>query len=113
MPLNTLKGIDSINNHKIHRVTWEQPKDHHIEINEQANAITFKIQEGPIKENGHNGCQVDEIIATALLMIKGLNERFSCRQNSIAITKLEEALMWLEDRKKDRAKRGVEGQSKP
>lgn len=35
-----------------------------------------------------------------------------CRENSIAITKLEEALIWLDKRKKDRIERGVEGQNK-
>ena len=34
-----------------------------------------------------------------------------CRETRIAITKLDEALMWLEKRTKDRTKRGVEGTS--
>lgn len=32
-----------------------------------------------------------------------------CRENSIAVTKLDEALMWLKKRKEDRTARGVEG----
>ena len=36
---------------------------------------------------------------------------FACRENSIAITKLEEALLWLNKRTQDRIARNVEGTS--
>ena len=73
--------------------------------------VSFRIQDGPIKENGVNGCQVDTLIETARKMITELNIKFPCRENSIAITKLDEALHWLEHRKKDREARAVEGKS--
>lgn len=38
-----------------------------------------------------------------------LQNKFSCRENAIVITKLEEALMWLNKRTEDRKQRGVEG----
>lgn len=34
---------------------------------------------------------------------------FACRENAIALTHLEEALMWLQKRTRDRMARGVEG----
>ena len=34
---------------------------------------------------------------------------FRCRENSMAITKLEEALLWLRKRTMGREQRGVEG----
>jgi hypothetical protein len=37
---------------------------------------------------------------------------FKCRENAVAITKLEEALMWLRKRTMDREARGVVGTSK-
>jgi hypothetical protein len=37
---------------------------------------------------------------------------FACRENALALTKLEEALHWLDHRTKDRQRRGVEGTSK-
>ena len=46
-------------------------------------------------------------------MLEGLNNNIPCRENSLAITKLDEALMWLKKRKEDRITRGVEGYSKP
>jgi hypothetical protein len=82
-----------------------------IVIDHTLNTIIFKIQNGPIKEKGKNGCQIDDLIEVALEFIKTANSRYACRENALAITKLEEALMWLEQRKKNREKRGVEGLS--
>jgi hypothetical protein len=69
-----------------------------IYIRNDKNSVSFTIQDGPIKECGMNGCQVDELIATAKTMIDGLNKQFPCRENAIAITKLDEALHWLTHR---------------
>lgn len=112
MALETLAGLESIGGVAVKRVEWNQPTDNHIEINDKDNAITFKIQDGPIGEVGVNGCQVDTLIETARTMIAGLNQKFPCRENSCAITKLDEALHWLWARKHDREKRNVEGFSK-
>lgn len=83
-----------------------------IYVRHDVNSISFTIQNGPIKEVGVNGCQVDEMIHAAKLIIEGLNKNISCRENSMAITKLDECLMWLKKRKDDRTKREVEGTSK-
>lgn len=82
-----------------------------VYVRNDVNSISFTIQNGPIKEKGVNGCQVDTIIEAAKLMLEGLNKQFPCRENASAITKLDEALHWLEHRKKDREKRAVEGTS--
>lgn len=82
-----------------------------IYLRKDKNSISFNLQNGPIKEVGVNGCQIDAIIEAAKLIIEGLNKQFPSRENSIVITKLDEALLWLEKRKKDRIKRGVEGLS--
>lgn len=111
MALETLAGIEEIGGFKVERVEWNHPKENFIEINDKENAITFKIQNGPIKENGVNGCQVDSVIEAAKLMIEGLNKKYPCRENAVAITKLDEALLWLMKRKIDREKRGVEGRN--
>jgi hypothetical protein len=73
--------------------------------------ISFKVQNGPIKEVGVNGCQVDTLIEAARLILRGFNRDCFERETSIAITKLDEALMWLEKRTKDRIFRDVEGTS--
>jgi len=75
-------------------------------------SLSFTIQNGPIKEAGVNGCQVDTLIHAARAIIDGLNKKFPCRENACAITKLDEALHWLEARTRDRTERGVEGKNK-
>ena len=40
-------------------------------------------------------------------------KNFACRENAIALTHMEEALMWLQKRTRDRMARGVEGSLKP
>ena len=83
-----------------------------VYVRHDVNSLSFTIQNGPVKENGVNGCQVDTIIEAAKLIIEGLNRNFPCRENSMIITKLDEALMWSEKRKQDRVKRQVEGLNK-
>lgn len=70
------------------------------------------FQKGPIKENGVNGCHNEDLIAIVIDRLQCLNQGdFACRENSIAITKLEEALLWLNKRTQDRIARNVEGTS--
>lgn len=57
-----------------------------------------------------NGAFVETIIAVALQRIKYYQDsKFVCRENALAIKKLEEALHWLDSRTKDRETRDVEG----
>lgn len=83
-----------------------------IYVRHDKSSISFTIQNGPIKEAGKNGCQVTDMIAVAKHMIEELNKKYPCRENSMTVTKLDEALMWQKKRTEDREKRGVEGLSK-
>lgn len=74
--------------------------------------IQVKWQDGNAPDNGVNGATIEDVIEVARERIAELNAKFPCRENSLAITKLEEATHWLEARTKDRIKRGVEGQEK-
>lgn len=60
----------------------------------------------------HDGTTNEEVIEVLLDRLNFLNSKFPCRENAVAITKLDEALMWLNKRTADRLKRGVEGQHK-
>ena len=134
MALENLKDVKKIGGHDI--VIMDELRDKHPEqVNESGqmnwewfekdirpnyfiyvrndkNSISFTIQDGPVKENGVNGCQVDTVIEAAKTIIERLNKKFPCRENSVAITKLDQALFWLAERKKDREIRGVEGHNK-
>ena len=83
-----------------------------VYVRHDVNSLSFTLQNGPVKENGVNGCQVDTIIEAAKLIVEGLNKQFPCRENAMVITKLDEALMWSEKRRADRESRQVEGTSK-
>ena len=82
-----------------------------IYVRNDVNSLSFTIQNGPIVENGVNGCQVDTVIEAAKLIIECLNKKSPCRENAMVITKLDEAIMWSNKRKQDRIKRNVEGKS--
>lgn len=58
-----------------------------------------------------DGTTNEQVLAVLIHRLKGQGAKFPCRQNSIAITKLEEALMWLENRTQERKERGVEGKA--
>lgn len=71
-----------------------------------------KFQRGPIKEHGVNGCHHEDLLAIVIHRLQSFQAgKFSCRENAIAITKLEEAMHWLNHRTASREKRGVEGTS--
>jgi hypothetical protein len=61
-----------------------------------------------------NGATVETVIQAAIDRLKFFQgDQFACRQNAIAITKLEEALHWLEARTAERKERGVENSYQP
>lgn len=69
------------------------------------------FQNGGLKEVGANGITDQALLAIILDRMRGFNDGpFRCRENSIIITKIEEALMWMEKRANDRSRRNVEGE---
>lgn len=81
-----------------------------------ASGTGFSIswQNGPLAVDGErkepNGAFVEGIIAAALGRLQAYQaSKFACRENALAITKLEEALHWLDHRTAAREARGVEG----
>lgn len=68
---------------------------------------------GPVKEFGVNGCHQEDLLEIVIDRLKSFQSgKFSCRENAIALTKLEEAMRWLNHRTKDRQQQGVEGANK-
>ena len=71
------------------------------------------FQNGPVKENGVNGCHQEDLLAIVIDRLESFQAgEYACRENAIALTKIEEAMMWLNKRTSDRQQRGVEGTSK-
>lgn len=118
MALETLKDVIEIDGFEVVRIAVPEGKypefkpDSAIFINDYTNTIAFKIQDGPIKEVGMNGCQLDALIHAASKLIEGLNKKFPCDEYKIAMEHLDRALVALKVRKMKRESRGVEGTSK-
>jgi hypothetical protein len=85
----------------VHVQDAERTDEAHVRIN---------FQRGPVVEVGVNGVQDEGLLAVLIDRLqrfqKGL---YSCRENALVLTKLQEAQHWMEHRKQDRARRGVEG----
>jgi len=76
--------------------------------------MSIEWQDGPLgrgeERKEPNGAFVETVIAAAKQRIEFYQDsKFKCRENAVAITKLDEALMWLNKRTADREKREVEG----
>ena len=72
--------------------------------------IDIVFQEGPITQVGPNGCQIEDVIDVVIERLRGFQRGpFRCRENELAIQKLEEARLWLSQRNWTRQAQGVEG----
>lgn len=72
------------------------------------------FQNGPINESGVNGLTQEALLAICADRLRSFQAgAYSCRENALALTKIEECLMWLHARTRRRVERGVEGQSIP
>lgn len=80
-------------------------KDFNQEVPSQVVSFYEMYPNGTIE----NGTTIEEMLRVSIARLTDLNSRFSCQENSIAITKMQEALMWLNERTRERKERGVEG----
>lgn len=68
------------------------------------------FQNGPINENGVNGVTQEVLLAIVIDRLRAFQAgQFACRENALALTKIEEAQHWLLHRTRQRMARGVEG----
>jgi len=88
--------------------------NHHYEILletptgvRQTNILFHK---GPTQEAGFNGLSNEALMAVVMDRLRGFQSgELATRENALALTKLEESMMWLKKRTLDRVARGVEG----
>lgn len=70
----------------------------------------LSFQNGPIAQAGVNGITQEVLIAICVDRLRSFQAGpYACRENAIALTKLEEAQHWLLHRTRARMARGVEG----
>lgn len=80
------------------------------DVNGLGQGVEIRFQNGPIKEFGVNGISGEallSIVEDRLLSFQ--SGEYACRENAIALTHIQDALMWLQKRTRDRMARGVEG----
>lgn len=73
--------------------------------------INIKFQDGvrDLSERA-NGCQIEDVIDVLVDRLESFQKgSMPCRENALAITKLEEARLWLGERSRKRIQQGVEG----
>lgn len=79
-----------------------------------ASVVKIEFQHGPRKDpNSTRGVLDTDLLEIVRDRLKGFQAgEFACRENACALTKLEEALMWMNKRVEDRAERNVLGTNK-
>lgn len=97
--------IDAFNSYKD-----ENPTGGHV----VGKGLKIDWQDGPLGRGENrlnpNGAFVETVILAAKQRLEFYQgSKFKCRENAVAITKLDEALMWCNKRTTDRIERGVEG----
>ncbi|WP_422928602.1 DUF7681 family protein [Singulisphaera sp. PoT] len=76
--------------------------------------LSLVFQSGDPAVVGTNGLTHEALLAVLIDRLQGFQAgTFACRENAIALTKLQEALMWLKSRTEARLARGVEGTLTP
>lgn len=72
--------------------------------------IALQFQNGSPEEVRINGITNEALMAIIIDRMQGFQAGpYACRENAIALTHMETALMWLEKRTIEREGRGVEG----
>lgn len=89
-------------------LTPENPAADHKDY-DLPGGVCIKFQKGAMAL-GRNGVTTVEVIDVLIDHLRGFQQgKFACRENAIAITKLEEARLWIEERRRLREAQGVKG----
>lgn len=88
-------------------ISWGDPED---STGHSQRTLCIGFQNGPIKEFGVNGISQEALLAILIDRLRSFQAGpYACRDNAVALTHIEEALMWLQKRTRERIARGVEG----
>lgn len=83
---------------------------HEYDIEGPFGNVLVSFQNGPIAEVGVNGVTHEALLAILVDRLEHFQAgQYACRENALALTKLQEAQHWLHHRTLARLQRGVEG----
>lgn len=78
--------------------------------NQKPETLVILFQNGPIPDNGVNGITVEVLLAICADRLRSFQAGpFPSKANACALTHIEEATHWLQQRTIERMRRGVEG----
>lgn len=96
-------GFDSTSNNSRLIATDAAPQP-------SATATTILFQNGPIPEAGVNGVTQEVLLAIVADRLRSFQAGpYKCKENACALTHIEEAMHWLQQRTLARMRHGVEG----
>lgn len=79
-------------------------------VDEPSTKTVILFQNGPIPEAGVNGVTHEVLLAIVADRLRSFQSGpFACKANACALTHIEEAQHWLQQRTIERMRRGVEG----
>jgi hypothetical protein len=80
--------------------------------NDKEYLTSIFFQEGPIQENGVNGCQNEDLLRIVIDRLRAFQSGpFPCEENADALAHCMDAIIALDSRTANRRLRGVEGRS--
>jgi len=112
----TSHKVDGLNE-KLRIIVADEPgaggANHHYRINHGAlTDCVINFQNGPVQESGANGVSNEALLAIVEdRLLRFQAGPYACRENALALTKIQEAMHWLHSRTRERIRRGVEGTS--
>jgi hypothetical protein len=84
--------------------------NHHYHISGGLVEDAIYFQNGPIPESGVNGLTHEVLLAIVADRLRSFQAGpYACKANACALTHIEEAQHWLQQRTIERMRRGVEG----
>ena len=103
------KGINLLNDSL--RVTVEDNAYYIVPTVGNAAGLLIDFHTGPMEDGDYPKGISNEVLLVILgdRLAQFQKGRLACRETAIALTKLQEAAMWLQKRTRDRQARGVEG----
>lgn len=114
--MREIKGhIVNPNNDTLCLVTLDEKgagnANHHYQVkHEDEVLVDINFQNGPINEHGVNGLTNEVLLEIVADRLRGFQDgEYRCKENACALTHIEEAQHWLQQRTIERMRRGVEG----
>lgn len=104
MEYNALEKLFNIKDHDM--------ADRYIEEINGKRILDIKFQTGGTATTERNGIFIEDLLIIAQAKLNEYNKQLPCRENQLAMDKIDEAILWLTYRKTEREHRGVYGTEK-